>query len=170
MSITKKHQYVTREVLEEFALPDDDHQIVRVIASKGNNLHQVEDASGETFLASMPTKFRKLVWIKRGDFVMVVQIKEGVKVKGEISNILLKPHIDYIQQQGLWPTQFPSNQKSESNEMIPQDMLPPSDEEESGSSDAEEETEIDVVCNPNRRYVQYHEDNETDDSDEDVEN
>jgi len=54
--------------------------------------------------------------------------------------------------------------------MIPEDMLPPSNDEESGSSGAEEETEIDAVCNPNRRCVQYHEDNDTDDSDEDVTN
>ena len=42
---------------------------------------------------------------------MVEQIKEGVKVKGEISHILLKPHLDYIQQQGLWlvSSQFPFN-------------------------------------------------------------
>lgn len=36
MSITKKHQYVTREVLEEFALPDEDHKIVRVSVHFGN--------------------------------------------------------------------------------------------------------------------------------------
>lgn len=37
-----------------------------------------------------------------GDYVMVEQIKEGMKVKGEICNILRKQQIEYIQQQGLW--------------------------------------------------------------------
>jgi hypothetical protein len=47
----------------------------------------------------MPTKFRKNVWIKRGDFVMVQPIEEGDKVKAEISHILVdKHHIKHIKQ------------------------------------------------------------------------
>ena len=40
----------------------------------------------------MPTKFRKNVWIKRGDFVMVQPIDEGDKVKAEIVHILMDKH------------------------------------------------------------------------------
>jgi probable RNA-binding protein EIF1AD len=47
----------------------------------------------------MPTKFRKNVWIKRGDFVMVQPIEEGDKVKAEIVMILVdKHHIKFIKQ------------------------------------------------------------------------
>ena len=47
----------------------------------------------------MPTKFRKNVWIKRGDFVLVQPIEEGDKVKAEIVQILMeKHHIKYIKQ------------------------------------------------------------------------
>ena len=35
-------------------------------ASRGNNLHEVETAEQQKYLVSMPTKFRKNVWIKRG--------------------------------------------------------------------------------------------------------
>ena len=38
-------------------------------AGKGNNLHEVETEDDEKFLVSMPTKFRKNVWIKRGTFL-----------------------------------------------------------------------------------------------------
>lgn len=38
----------------------------QVIASRGNNLHEAVTAQGESFLVSMPTKFRKNIWIKRG--------------------------------------------------------------------------------------------------------
>jgi hypothetical protein len=31
---------------------------VKVVAGKGNNLHQVVDSQGTAFLVSMPTKFR----------------------------------------------------------------------------------------------------------------
>ena len=75
---------------------------LQVVSSRGNNLHEVVTSSGDAFLASMPTKFRKNVWIKRGDYVMVFHIAEGEKVKAEITHILLKPQIQYIQSQGLW--------------------------------------------------------------------
>ena len=52
---------------------------------------------------SMPTKFRKNVWIKRGDFIMVQPIEEGDKVKAEIAHILVdKHHIKFIKQ--VWLT------------------------------------------------------------------
>lgn len=38
----------------------------QVVGSRGNNLHEAVTAQGETFLVSMPTKFRKNIWIKRG--------------------------------------------------------------------------------------------------------
>lgn len=40
---------------------------LKVACGRGNNLHEVENTNGERFLASMPTKFRKNVWIKRGN-------------------------------------------------------------------------------------------------------
>ncbi len=39
-------------------LPSNEERIVKVVAGKGNNLHQVEDNDGNSFLVSMPTKFR----------------------------------------------------------------------------------------------------------------
>ena len=38
----------------------------QVLNGKGNNLHEVEDSAGLATLCSMPPKFRKNVWIKRG--------------------------------------------------------------------------------------------------------
>jgi len=65
-------------------------------------LHEIETPNGEKYLVSMPTKFRKNVWIKRGDFVLIQPIEEGEKVKGEIINILYGEQIKYIQSQGKW--------------------------------------------------------------------
>ena len=48
---------------------------------------------------SMPTKFRKNLWIKRGDYVLVRPIEEGDKVRAEIVQILMdKYHVKYIKQ------------------------------------------------------------------------
>lgn len=38
----------------------------QITGGRGNNLHEVETCDGSRFLVSMPTKFRKSVWIKRG--------------------------------------------------------------------------------------------------------
>ena len=38
----------------------------QILGGKGNNFHDVLTANGEQFVASMPTKFRRNVWIKRG--------------------------------------------------------------------------------------------------------
>ena len=68
----------------------------QVLGGRGNNLHEIETADGDKYLVSMPTKFRKNVWIKRGDFVLIQPIEEGEKVKAEIINILYSEQIKYI--------------------------------------------------------------------------
>ena len=57
------------------------------MAGRGNNLHEVKDSSGISFLVSMPVKFRKNVWIKRGDFVIVTHIEAGDKVEQDLPSI-----------------------------------------------------------------------------------
>uniref|UniRef100_A0A1A9ZPS2 Probable RNA-binding protein EIF1AD n=1 Tax=Glossina pallidipes TaxID=7398 RepID=A0A1A9ZPS2_GLOPL len=109
MSGVTKRKHVLREMLEDdYELPRDGQQIVRIIASRGNNLHEVETADMETenFLVTMPTKFRKNVWVKRGDFILVEPIEEGSKVKAEICKILTAEHIKEYIKAGIWPECF----------------------------------------------------------------
>ena len=84
----------------------------------------------------MPTKFRKNVWIKRGDFCIVEPIEEGDKVKAEIVRILYKDQIRHIKAENSWPFKDQEDKKSEID-------LPPS-----GSEDEE-----DLFCNPNHNTV-----------------
>lgn len=63
----------------------------------------MEDANGEIYLASMPTKFRNAVWIRRGTFVFLISIEEGVKVKAEITHILDAENVLYVREHNLWP-------------------------------------------------------------------
>lgn len=159
MSKATKRKFVAKEVLDDFVLPGENQQIVRVSAGKGNNLHEVETAENEKFLVSMPTKFRKNVWIKRGDYVIVEPIDEGDKVRGEIVVILYKEQIKYIKEEGKWPAGFKdSNTNSCNNGMIPDDMLPPSD-------DSDNDDIGDMVVNANRPQVVY-EDTDSDSEDE----
>ena len=41
MSQSTKRKHVTKEVLDEFELPKDNQKIVKIVAGRGNNLHQV---------------------------------------------------------------------------------------------------------------------------------
>ncbi|XP_042349338.1 probable RNA-binding protein EIF1AD [Plectropomus leopardus] len=166
MSQATKRKHVVKEVLGDFVTPTENQQIVKVTGSRGNNLHETVTAQGETFLVSMPTKFRKNIWIKRGDYVIVDPIEEGEKVKAEISFILYKDHIQYLQKQQLWPegfTEEPSEKETTNNQQKKEEETESKDEEFSDSED----DESDLFVNTNRCNYQYSESEEEDSEEED---
>ncbi|KAM6923799.1 putative RNA-binding protein EIF1AD [Xenentodon cancila] len=170
MSQATKRKHVVKEVLGDFVAPTENQQIVKIIGSRGNNLHETITAGGETFLVSMPTKFRKNIWIKRGDYVIVDPIEEGDKVKAEISFILYKDHIQYLQQQKLWPEGFMEEQSLQEKTSKPQEeeeKRQENDEEEEGSDS--EDDESDLFVNNNRCNYEYSESEEEEDSEEEDE-
>uniref|UniRef100_A0A1B0C7D2 Probable RNA-binding protein EIF1AD n=1 Tax=Glossina palpalis gambiensis TaxID=67801 RepID=A0A1B0C7D2_9MUSC len=86
----------------------DGQQIVRIIASRGNNLDEVETADTETenfLVVTRPTKFRKTVRVKRGDVVLVKPSEDCDKVKAESCKILTAEHIKKYKA-GIWPESF----------------------------------------------------------------
>ena len=140
MSRVTRLKHVQRELdSDDLSLPTEVQKIVRIVSSKGNNLHEVEssDPGEENFLVSMPMKFRKNVWIKRGDFVLVEPIDEGDKVKAEIVRILTSDHQKEYTKEHVWPKKF-TNKREHEDEI---------DESDSNSED-------DLPANPNRRHMQ----------------
>jgi len=153
MSSATKRKHVTRDVVQNFTLPQDDETIVQVVAGRGNNLHEVRRDTGETFLVSMPTKFRKNVWIKRGDFVVVKPIEEGDKVKAEILTILYKEQIKYIKAENQWPAGFEAAKVEEEEEEEQKDKGSEEEEQKDKGSEEEEgdsEDDSDLFQNTNR--------------------
>ncbi|XP_046817519.1 probable RNA-binding protein EIF1AD [Vespa velutina] len=139
MSKTTKRKHVVKEV-EDLSIPTKSQSIVKVVESRGNNLHEIVNSAGEQYLVSMPVKFRRHIWIKRGDFVLVEPIAEGDKVKAEIVKILTREHIKWYHVQKCWPLEFDEVlNKKESKKTIKDN----SDEEE----DKEEE---ELFVNTNR--------------------
>lgn len=59
----------------------------------------------------MPTKFRKNIWVKRGDYIVVEPIAEGDKIKAEIVKILNKDSMKYYKENNVWPKEFTNNEK-----------------------------------------------------------
>ncbi len=140
MSAATKKKHVSREVLEEYPEPVGDQSVVRIVGPRGNNLHEAESPDGSKFLCSMPTKFRKNVWIKRGDFVIVEPIEEGDKVKAEIIHILFAEQVRDLQKRNLWPQEFYLDNASPQAESIL------SDEQETDEESSEGTGEADIRC------------------------
>ncbi|KAK9517703.1 hypothetical protein VZT92_023049 [Zoarces viviparus] len=161
MSQATKRKHVIREALGDSVTLTENQQIVKVTGSRGNNLHEAITAQGVTFLVSMPPKFRKNLWINRGHYVIVDPIEEGEKVKAEISFILYKDHIQYLQKQQLWPKGFTKEPDKPSKEPKKPEETEEKDEAFSGSED----DESDLFVNTNRCNYEYSE-SEEEDSDE----
>ncbi|KAL6118012.1 eif1ad [Pungitius sinensis] len=161
MSQATKRKHVVKEALGDFVTPTEKQQIVKVTGSRGNNLHEAVTARGVSFLVSMPTKFRKNLWIKRGDYVIVDPIEEGEKVKAEISFILYKDNIHYLQKQKLWPEGFTEEPDKTDKEPEKAEETE-KDDDFSGSDD----DESDLFVNTNRCNYQYSESGEEDNPEE----
>ncbi|XP_074605078.1 putative RNA-binding protein EIF1AD [Brevipalpus obovatus] len=142
MSKITKRKYVTQEVMDNLFIPEEPCYIVKVIAGRGNNLHEIETPDGQRYLASMPTKFRRNVWIKRGNYVVVEPIEEGDKVKAEIVQILLKDQIKYIKGEGKWPPQFEEPKGSgEKDDQAGDEFELPNPNRVTSTEDSEEDSE-----------------------------
>lgn len=143
MSRVTKLKHVKRELeADDFNLPTEKQRIVRVVSSKGNNLHEVEPAdSAENFLVSMPNKFRKNVWIKRGNYVLVDMIDEGDKVKAELVRVLTDEHMKEFIKHGVWPKKFTNKREHEENDTDSNELHknmnrhPTQEDEDSSSSE-----------------------------------
>lgn len=176
MSKVTKRKHVMKEMqTDDFDPPGPNQQIVRIIGSRGNNLHEVESAecdttsngnnaaatgdgdnNAERFLVSMPTKFRKNVWVKRGDFVIVEPIDEGDKVKAEIIRILTPQHIKEFTKDGIWPEKFTAKNTNDSKKQV------------ADSQSDEDDNDDDLFKNTNRVHqnVEYDEDSDDESDDE----
>ncbi|CAH1103896.1 unnamed protein product [Psylliodes chrysocephalus] len=141
MSRATRRKHVQLEVLhDDFSAPTENQRIVKVLNSRGNNLHEVEAPDKSTFLVSMPTKYRKNVWVKRGDFVLIEPIEEGDKVKGEMVRILTHEHIKYFKKDNVWPKEFDvkKEEKSDGDDVFVNTNRPVVDSDETSDSSSDD--------------------------------
>lgn len=68
---TNYRKGVTSKVLYDAPEPKENEQVVKVVGLRGSNLFEVQDEHGATSVTMLPTKFRKLIWVKRGTFVYI---------------------------------------------------------------------------------------------------
>jgi len=112
---------VTDEVLNGNPVPEEGEIVARVIGSRGGNVIEIICGDNTEGLAVMPQKFRKLVWVKRGDFVIVsgastdieVTKGNGGAIRYRVKYILYKDQIRHIKKVGVWPSLFSEGEESE---------------------------------------------------------
>ena len=73
---TKYRKHVTQEFAGSEREPVENEAYAQVVQSHGSNIFEVLLGNGEKTLARLPTKFQKLIWMKRGDFVIVSSASE----------------------------------------------------------------------------------------------
>lgn len=124
---------MTDAVLHDLPEPKENEKIARVVATRGGNHFDICVANDNNVcLAILPTKFHKLVWVKRGDYVLVEvgnedeaaedeagtsknkgDIQDDGGVRHMISHILYKDQVKHLISKGLWPDDDPEFAKGE---------------------------------------------------------
>ena len=83
---TKYRKHVTQDFNDSERVPNEGEVYAQVGQSHGGNIFEILTSDGEKTLARLPTKFRKLIWVKRNDFVIVgasTVCKAGVAWHGD---------------------------------------------------------------------------------------
>eukprot|EP00980_Cylindrotheca_fusiformis_P005777 scaffold1203_cov117-Cylindrotheca_fusiformis.AAC.16 len=120
---THYRKHLTDSVLNDLPEPKEDERIAKVVSTRGLNQFDILVASyGDSEedrkpqLAILPTKFHKLVWVKRNDYV-IVQTGDDVSkdddesgIRFMISHILYKDQVKHLRAKDLWPSTDPEFQ------------------------------------------------------------
>ena len=68
---TKYRKHVTQDFSDSERVPEEGELYAEIGQSHGGNIFGILTSEGVNTLARLPTKFRKLIWVKRGDMVIV---------------------------------------------------------------------------------------------------
>ncbi|CAJ1952466.1 unnamed protein product [Cylindrotheca closterium] len=164
---THYRKHLTDSVLNDLPEPKEIEKIAKVVSTRGLNQFDIlvasqgdeVDANRTPQLAILPTKFHKLVWVKRNDFVIVEtgddstengdDKKDGIRFM--ISHILYKDQIKHLKSKSLWPVNDPEFE-SEAGEEVIEDPKEEDDGIVYGNDyyDMGEENDDDLFVNTNR--------------------
>ncbi|KAG0198158.1 hypothetical protein BGX28_008385 [Mortierella sp. GBA30] len=147
-----RRKQATSDILTDVPELEEGQRFARVLGSRGKNIHEVQFPDGEELLVNLPPKFRSLVWVKRGSYVIIEPAEEDDKTKvgGDITAVLFPDHIKQYKQEGIWPFE---------------DQLSSSmgNDEESGSDSDDDD---DLFVNNNRVVIEESESESESESDE----
>jgi len=165
MSRSRKH--VTAQALDDFPTPEEGEKIVRVVSIRGSNILEVEYPGGDKVLALMPARFNKVIWVKRGNYLIVEPFKEQFKTKEAQQSKLkarivhiLPNQVKYLRKSSYWPTEFSTCETVDSSEQEEEEKAAADD------SEASEEELDEYLINPNHRVVDDSDESDSEESDD----
>lgn len=84
----------------------EDESVVKVTELRGNNI-EVEKPDQTKLLVQIPTRFRKLIWIKRGAFLIVREPAalanlDNFKIKATVQHVLFPQQISHLIKINQW--------------------------------------------------------------------
>jgi initiation factor 1A len=128
-----------RQSFDDFPEPGESEELAIVQDPRGSNQVLVELVDGSCNLVVIPSKFHKVVFLKKGDLVIVrmeaVQRLELSKVVGSLVTVLHHKQTQHLADKGLIPVQWAERFKRfEKKKMAVEDMMPPSDSDEEGDN------------------------------------
>lgn len=136
--------------------------IRRVVVLRGSNIIEVEDAESLRTLCFLPAKFNKVLWIRKGSFVVVEEgerekvLESGNKVTGMICQVLFEEQVRSLKRNSMWPSGFEDIdlQAESSREGLSDnnDILRASN---SDGDSSEDKGLPPLETNPNRRAVKF---------------
>jgi probable RNA-binding protein EIF1AD len=148
-------KHLTSNILNNLPEPEVDDVIARVVGSRGGNIIEIEvpvvttttatsattgdsegsnDAGAPAGVASslslMPTKYHKLIWVKRGDFLIVTGSSSdyttqvaaddkdagGGKIGYMVKHILFSEQVKHLRNKGIWPEVFQNDSVVDSDD------------------------------------------------------
>ncbi|KAJ2783490.1 putative RNA-binding protein eif1ad [Coemansia interrupta] len=122
-------KYTEQEALDALPEPTNQCPVVRALGPRGQNLHEVvvarslvtpeisqrlggsngsgSDKAWFTTLVQMPPKFRNVVWVKRGSYVLADLSEQFTeKIGGEVAMVLMASQVKHLKQTGQWPSEY----------------------------------------------------------------
>ena len=98
----------------ESSIDDDKEEIPELVKVNKSEIPKNASQDDQSQLAILPTKFRKLVWLKRNDFVIVSSGDSNQEESGKdtlsggirymIKHILYKDQVKHLKEKGFWPS------------------------------------------------------------------
>jgi len=141
-------------------------RVAKVFEFRGANICEVEFPDTTRILVHIPSRFRKTVWIKRGNYVVVRlptdEISYMNKVRGLVEHVLFGEQIKHLKQESLWPPEF-EDEKIEEPQV---QQLSSEGVAAALDGDSDEDADLaDCFVNTNRRVVVESDDEEDEDED-----
>lgn len=111
---TGYRKHLTDSVLQDLPEPSESQEIAQVVATRGGNQFEIKTTKVQE-LALLPTKFHKVVWVKRNDYVIVERGDNneeggGGGIRYMIQHILYKDQIKHLKSKNLWPIEFSNDE------------------------------------------------------------